>query len=205
MLSRALPQGELLLDSVTQQPRLHSPHRTHLEEQAPEARATASSAPAGVCVRWMKLPDLNAAKAVDDACFPPEYEMDLEDYEFCIFHEDCGAIVAEEVDSARVVGLALYHLQLGTIYLRNLAVAPSDQGRGVGGALLQAVLAAGRAKGAERAQLHVAVFNARAQRLYHRFGFAHESVAEGFYPEGDGLVLGMGLGHILPRPQRPLL
>lgn len=59
----------------------------------------------------------------------------------------------------------------GEAELRMLAVDPAAQRRGVGAALVQAVLDRARAGGARRVLLSTMPAMAEAQRLYRRFGF----------------------------------
>ncbi len=58
----------------------------------------------------------------------------------------------------------------GTGYVDILAVTPSEQGRGLGGALLRRAFLMYRAAGLKRAQLGVAADNPKALRLYERAG-----------------------------------
>jgi ribosomal protein S18 acetylase RimI-like enzyme len=55
--------------------------------------------------------------------------------------------------------------------LHDILVADGAQGLGVGRALLDAFVAAVRARGAPRVVLHTAVANERAQRLFRALGF----------------------------------
>jgi ribosomal protein S18 acetylase RimI-like enzyme len=56
-------------------------------------------------------------------------------------------------------------------YVKDLVVAPEQQGRGIGAALLLSALTALRARGAAEVQLKVVTANAGARRLYERMGF----------------------------------
>ena len=89
-----------------------------------------------------------------------------------------------------------------------LAVAPWAQGRGVGGVLLDALLAAAVDRGAGRVMLEVRADNAAARALYAAAGFEQVAVREGYYrlgstvPDGvpsgvpvDALVLRLPLSH----------
>jgi ribosomal protein S18 acetylase RimI-like enzyme len=55
--------------------------------------------------------------------------------------------------------------------LHDLVVDPASRGRGVGGALLEAAVAALKAKGAPRVVLSTAERNEGARRLFARAGF----------------------------------
>lgn len=78
----------------------------------------------------------------------------------------------------------------GTAHLKRLAVA--EPGRGVGRALLGAVLDWTFAReGVRRLRLHVAVANAPARHLYRSLGFRDEGVAPGEHvnPAGEPMLL----------------
>lgn len=60
-----------------------------------------------------------------------------------------------------------------------LAVHPDAQGRGVGGALIDAALAEARRRGLAKVRVRVLATNPRAQALYERHGFAVEAVLRG--------------------------
>ena len=59
----------------------------------------------------------------------------------------------------------------GLHYLAHLGVQPAIRGQGGGGALIEHLLAKGRAQGRPVAALDVAATNPRAQSLYERLGF----------------------------------
>ena len=76
-------------------------------------------------------------------------------------------------DRQRLVGLATWSPPTGDdrAELAALAVAPDRQGRGVGGALVEAVATAARAAGATTLWLVTTNDNLDALRLYQRHGF----------------------------------
>lgn len=66
-----------------------------------------------------------------------------------------------------------------------VAVAPTAQGRGVGGVLLRALLGEAATRGASQVLLEVHADNAAAIRLYQRHGFERIAVRRGYYqPSG---------------------
>jgi ribosomal protein S18 acetylase RimI-like enzyme len=91
---------------------------------------------------------------------------------FLLVAADAGAVVA--------MGLGLQGLAddgagppiPGLCHVAMVFVAPDRWGRGVGGQIVDALLAAARARGYRRAQLWTHADNVRAQRLYERRGFA---------------------------------
>ena len=86
--------------------------------------------------------------------------------------EPMDCLVAES--DGRLVGLAhlIFHrntsLAGSTCYLQDLFAAPDLRGRGVGHALIDALYAHAKAKGAERVYWHTHETNATARRLYDR-------------------------------------
>jgi [ribosomal protein S18]-alanine N-acetyltransferase len=72
-----------------------------------------------------------------------------------------------------------------------LAVAAGRWGQGTGSALLEALLAEAARRGCREVFLEVRTDNARAQRLYRRYGFTQIGIRRGYYqPSGtDALVM----------------
>lgn len=75
-------------------------------------------------------------------------------------------------------------------WVQTMAVAPSAQGRGLGGQLLLALLAEAARRGQRVVSLEVRADNHAAQALYARHGFVQTGVRRGYYqPSGvDALV-----------------
>ncbi|MGO8885467.1 MAG: ribosomal protein S18-alanine N-acetyltransferase [Streptosporangiaceae bacterium] len=76
-----------------------------------------------------------------------------------------------------------------------LAVAAEHWGRGIGSALLTALLAEAARRGATEVFLEVRTDNDRAQQLYRRHGFTEIGIRQGYYqPSGaDALVMRLEL------------
>jgi len=72
-----------------------------------------------------------------------------------------------------------------------LAVATDHWGRGIGSALLEALLAEAGRRGCTEVFLEVRTDNSRAQRLYRRYDFTEVGIRRGYYqPSGaDALVM----------------
>lgn len=82
--------------------------------------------------------------------------------------------------------------------LLTLAVAPDARRTGMGRRLVQAFLAAAKARGATTAFLEVAADNAPAIALYHSAGFTESGRRRGYYhpPQGpavDAIVMARGV------------
>lgn len=75
--------------------------------------------------------------------------------------------------------------------VQTLAVAPSQQGAGLGGRLLQSLLDEAERRGVTEVLLEVRADNDRALRLYERAGFERIGVRRGYYRPGpvDALVM----------------
>jgi ribosomal-protein-alanine N-acetyltransferase len=75
--------------------------------------------------------------------------------------------------------------------IANLAVAPSDRGKGVGRALLDAVLNDAESRGVADVYLEVRRSNTAALKLYRSRGFEQVGMRKGYYrtPVEDALIL----------------
>jgi ribosomal-protein-alanine N-acetyltransferase len=89
-----------------------------------------------------------------------------------------------------VVGYAGYCDYPDEGFVQTLGVAPAAQGNGVGGLLLDALLAHAATLPPKPVSLEVRADNAAAQRLYDRRGFRRTGVRRAYYAGGvDALVL----------------
>jgi GNAT superfamily N-acetyltransferase len=88
--------------------------------------------------------------------------------------EPVHALVAEDAEEGRLLGLAHYLLHRSTImggptcYLQDLFTDVAARGRGIASALITAVCEAARREGAARVYWHTHESNATARRLYDR-------------------------------------
>ncbi|MEO8296533.1 MAG: ribosomal protein S18-alanine N-acetyltransferase [Burkholderiales bacterium] len=94
------------------------------------------------------------------------------------------------------------------IHLLNITVAPQHEGCGWARTMLHALVRHARATGLAFIWLEVRPSNARARRLYERFGFEQIGLRRGYYPaEGgqreDALVMRRAVGTDPPSPERP--
>ena len=72
--------------------------------------------------------------------------------------------------------------------INGLAVDPELGGRGIGQALMEAIVEEARARGGRKISLRVFAPNERARRLYERVGFEVEGVLKGEFRVGDDYV-----------------
>lgn len=97
--------------------------------------------------------------------------------------------------SGRIVGFISARRAADELHINNVAVRREHRRRGVGGALLAAVLRQGKERGARKALLEVRAGNGPAQLLYARHGFAEVARRANYYsqPTEDALVMGLSL------------
>ena len=94
------------------------------------------------------------------------------------------------VEDGDVVGYAGYCDYPDEGFVQTVGVAPAAQGKGVGGLLLDALLAHAATLPAKPVSLEVRADNAAAQHLYEARGFRRTGVRRGYYAGGvDALVL----------------
>lgn len=89
-------------------------------------------------------------------------------------------------DSGQLIGYFVAMPGVDEMHLLNLSIAPAQQRRGHGLALLQTVCELARASGAQMLWLEVRHSNTAARRLYARGGFAQIAVRRAYYPAGPG-------------------
>ncbi len=106
-----------------------------------------------------------------------------------------GTVALVMTDADEPVAYFLAREILGTAEILNLAVLPALRGEGLGAELLDAGLAAVRARGGSEVFLEVRASNAVAQSLYAGRGFRTEGRRRGYYrhPDEDALVLRVAL------------
>ncbi|MBV1849742.1 ribosomal protein S18-alanine N-acetyltransferase [Catellatospora tritici] len=94
-------------------------------------------------------------------------------------------------DDGSVLGYGGLAVGQGEGWINNIAVRRDAQRRGIGRALLEALLAEGRRHHVKQVLLEVAADNAAAQRLYAGHGFEVIGVRRGYYQPSntDALVM----------------
>lgn len=102
------------------------------------------------------------------------------------------AVLVAETD--RPVGYALVVPGEDAAYLAEIAVAPPEQGRGHGSALLERVLARLAEDGVARLRLTVRADDDRARAFYDGFDFRAVDRVPDHYEDCDGLLLERNLG-----------
>ena len=88
-------------------------------------------------------------------------------------------MVIEEKEG--VVGFAIYSPIVPESHLLNIAIAPSNQGRGLGRQLLQKVILQNQLLGVKSLTLEVRVSNNSAISLYESEGFLKDAIRPDYY------------------------
>lgn len=127
-------------------------------------------------------------------------------YEFPWSHENFSSSLASgylgeclfEAQTGRLLGYYVAMMGVEEMHLLNITVAPTDQGRGYGRALLETLRIRCQQHGARKLWLEVRVSNPRAQQLYESFGFEVVGTRRGYYPASpamggreDAIVMGL--------------
>ena len=100
------------------------------------------------------------------------------------------------LENERVLGYAgMWHI-VGEGHITNIAVKPEERRRGVGEALVDALIDEAVRREIEELILEVRVHNYNAQRLYLRKGFILERIRKNYYSDTgeDALILRKDLG-----------
>lgn len=151
-------------------------------------------------VRDAVAADLDAICAIERASFPDPWVPAM--FRAHLRPGVNAFLVADE--GARLVGYAIAHTVADVADLLNIAVHPDARGRGIGAALLDALMARCAVRGAESMTLDVRESNAAARALYASRGFIPIGRRRRYYriPDEDALVLQAPLHVSAPRATR---
>lgn len=136
--------------------------------------------------------DLGAVYAIQLKC-PQAAQWRAEDY-LPLAHDPSGTIfVAETGDSDPpvVAGFVVFHRVIDEAEVRNIAIDPSHQQRGIARALMAAGIHAMRDFGVRKLFLEVRASNQAALKLYRAVGFKLLYIRHDYYhdPVEDALVM----------------
>ena len=131
-------------------------------------------------IRRMVSEDVDAVTAIEQATFamPWSRESFLREMEKNVA---ARYLVAER--NGRVIGYAGAWVILDESHITNIAVAEAERGKGVGRALVEALMRYISNLGAAYATLEVRVSNLRAQRLYESVGFIRVGKRKRYYED----------------------
>ena len=131
-------------------------------------------------IRRMVSEDVDAVTAIEQATFamPWSRESFVREMEKNVA---ARYLVAER--NGRVIGYAGAWVILDESHITNIAVAEAERGKGVGRALVEALMRYISNLGAAYATLEVRVSNLRAQRLYESVGFVRVGKRKRYYED----------------------
>lgn len=121
-----------------------------------------------VYIRHTDVRDVPLAIQVDHAAFAPMWQMSLASIRQAV--REAASFTIAELGGA-VVGYQISTLHRHTGHLARLAVVPSVQGSGVGGALISELVASFSRRGVTTISVNTQESNVRSRGLYTRYGF----------------------------------
>src|SRR5208282_4525087 len=156
-------------------------------------------------VRAFDGDDLAVVYAIQLKC-PQAAQWRQEDY-LHLARDPGGTILVAEIEAAsspEVVGFAVFHRVMDEAELRNLAIDPAHQRKGIARALLAAGIRAIQESGVRRLFLEVRASNQPALGFYASAGFQLLYTRHDYYryPIEDALVMARDIPAILAPPLR---
>jgi ribosomal-protein-alanine acetyltransferase len=149
----------------------------------------------------MAAADVSAVLAIERASATAPHWSEAQ-YSACLGDSGDSALrrvaLVAEVDG-EVAGFGVVRILMaaesGEAELESIVVAAKWRGRGIGSALMGALLKSARARGVQRLDLEVRVSNAAAIELYRRSGMEETGRRRRYYrdPEEDAVLMAIGL------------
>lgn len=135
---------------------------------------------------------LDAVAGLERVCFSSPWSREALTEE--LSNPNAAYLVAEE--DGQVLGYGGMRSAAGEYYIDNIAVAPEHRRKGVGRALVGALIGRARAEGGSFITLEVRPSNLAAVGLYNSLGFHEEGRRPGFYtrPTEDALIMTLHFG-----------
>lgn len=142
----------------------------------------------GIEIGPMTLADVDGVTLVERLSFPSPWSRQAfvqELTENGLAHY----VVARAGD--QVVGYGGMWVVFDEAHVTNVAVHPDWRGRGIGEAIMRALMARALERGATRMTLEVRVSNHVAQNLYLKLGFRPAGIRKGYYTDNgeDALIM----------------
>lgn len=153
--------------------------------------------PERTTLRVMLPVDLDAVMAIETRAY--EFSWTYENFASSLASGYLGECLFE-AHTGQMLGYYVAMMGVEEMHLLNVTVAPAQQGRGYGRALLETLRIRCQQHGARKLWLEVRVSNPRAQRLYESFGFEVVGQRRGYYPASpdvggreDAIVMGLDI------------
>lgn len=132
--------------------------------------------------------DVKGLMAIECACH--SHPWSEKTFTSCIggryFGEMLGGNNEQVVKAETAIGFYIGEYVVGEATLMDICVMPSEQGKGLGKALLNQFLAQAKKLGATKVFLEVRAKNIAAQMLYMNAGFIEIDRRTGYYPSSSG-------------------
>ena len=135
--------------------------------------------------RW-KYEDILRISELEKECFPQEpwsYRMLADSFE----NENFIGVLCD--DGGEIAGYGGLTLGYDTADIDNIAVSESYRGGGIGGAMLEWLVAAAAERGMTRVFLEVRVSNSRAMALYLKHKFKGVYARTRYYTAGEDCLV----------------
>lgn len=150
-----------------------------------------------VILREMTAEDIPAVHQLECRLFP------VDAWPLQMFFDELGQSDTRHYLVAETAGTIVGYAGLMCIQpiadVQTIAVIPEQEGRGIGSALLTALIRESRRRNAEDVLLEVRADNPRAQQLYLRFGFEQIHIRPRYYRDGvDALIMRLPLSETVP-------
>lgn len=147
-------------------------------------------------VRPLVAADLKQVQRIEETSYSVPWSQAT--FQSLLDRPDTDLLCAEV--RGEVAGYAIAWFVYDQGELGNVAVGEKWRRRGIGTALIEAVLERATKRGARELFLEVRRSNVSAQRLYHRLGFRQIGVRRNYYarPVEDALVMRHGLEPVRP-------
>lgn len=124
--------------------------------------------PFPLTIRSAGMDDVEPIIQVDDAAFPPPWQMATSDLRQA---QRIAASCTVALRDSQIIGYQLSTFYRDSAHLARLAVSPTQQGIGIGAALLGDVIQRFLKRGVQIMTVNTQQSNVRSQHLYLRYGF----------------------------------
>ena len=138
-------------------------------------------------LRRLELRDLTAIEVIERSAYPTPWSRSMFAGELAKPSSICLGAFTE----GRLLGYLIVSRYVDAWHVMNVAVAPSDQRRGIASALLRNLLELTGDDGRRGYTLEVRVSNEGAIALYERLGFERRGVRRAYYTDNreDALIM----------------
>ncbi|RLE95884.1 MAG: ribosomal-protein-alanine N-acetyltransferase [Thermoprotei archaeon] len=140
----------------------------------------------GLNIREARADELSLVHEIEVACFKQPYGLSL----LKMYHTLSPDLFLVAEAEGRIVGYVIgLCKKWGEGHVISLAVHPDYRRKGIGRALMEALLTRFKERGMQAARLEVRVSNTPAIRLYEKLGFRIKGVLRGYYLDGEDAYL----------------